>query len=134
MPSPTSPPEPPPAPPRRGRRTVFLLVLSAIVLSVLYPLRQYGASKEELRALVRRESQIEAQTRELQRQKDRLSSDAEVERLAREHLNMVKLGEYAFSITGRAPSPTPLPAAKPPAKKAEKRSWYNSFWNWLTSG
>lgn len=126
MPSPPSP-----AQPRFSKRLVFGLVLIAFTLSVLYPLRQYGASKAQLRALLRQEQQIEQRTQDLQKQKDRLSSDAEIERLAREHLHMVRPGEAAFAITGRPSTPKATAAPKPASPKPSKRPWYKSFWRWL---
>ncbi|HEX9697586.1 MAG TPA: septum formation initiator family protein [Actinomycetota bacterium] len=124
-----------PAEPRKSRKLVYALVATAVALSVLYPLRQYTASKQHLAELVASEKRIDAKTEELKAAKNRLSSDAEVERLAREHLHMVRPGEVAFAITGAAPTP---PAADDPAagRKTEtaKPPWYKSFWRWLTGG
>lgn len=110
---------------------VYALVASALALSVLYPLRQYSASRAELRAMIRTERSLDEQAAALLRQKARLSSDAEVERLAREHLHMVRPGEVAFAITGAAPVPQVSPPAPADTGK-EDRSWLSSFWHWLT--
>ncbi|MGH2830571.1 MAG: FtsB family cell division protein [Actinomycetota bacterium] len=117
--------------PRHGRRAVYALVASALALSVLYPLRQYSASRAELRAMVRTERSLDEQAAALVKQKTRLSSDAEVERQAREHLHMVRPGEVAFAITGAAP----VPQVSPPAvsdRRKPGRGWLSSFWHWLT--
>lgn len=110
---------------------VYILVLSALALSVLYPLRQYSVSRGELRALIQEEKRLDQQAADLQKQKERLSSDAEVEKLAREHLHMVRPGEVAFAITGAAPKPqlSPEPSQKGQGKR---RGWLSSFWHWIT--
>lgn len=119
--------------PRKSRKLVYALVTTAVALSVLYPLRQYTASKEHLAELVAYEQRIDAKTEELKAAKDRLSSDAEVERLAREHLHMVRPGEVAFAITGAAPEPPALDDPGAATKRtAGKRPWYKAFWRWLT--
>lgn len=121
--------------PRKSKKLVYSLVAAAVALSVLYPLREYTASKKHLAQLVASEKRIDAKIEEAKAAKDRLSSDAEVERLAREHLHMVRPGEVAFAITGAAPKP---PAADEPtaAERAasKKRPWYKAFWRWLTGG
>lgn len=132
MPSPplsSSLPVPPSS--RRGRRMIGMLIGSAMALSILYPFRQYTKSKTQLRALVRQEQQILDQTHMLEQQKKRLSSDAEVERLAREHLHYVRPNEVAFAITGAVPKPT-LAALHPAKSAPQHRAWYQSFWHWLT--
>ena len=119
-------------PPRKSRKLVFALGATAMALSVLYPLRQYAASKQELRGLVASEKRMDQKMEELKAAKARLSSDAEVERLAREHLHMVRPGEVAFAITGAAPTPPAITDPDKPAKVAkQKRPWYKSFWHWL---
>lgn len=121
-------------PARKGRKLVFALGATAMIMSVLYPLRQYAASKQELRGLIASEQRMDAKMEELKAAKQRLSSDAEVERLAREHLHMVRPGEVAFAITGAAPTPPPLTQEPAPAKAAKKRPWYKSLWRWFTGG
>ena len=125
---------PPPSPePRKSKKLVYSLVAAAVAMSVLYPLREYTASKKHLAQLVAAERRIDAKTEEVKAARDRLSSDAEVERLAREHLHMVRPGEVAFAITGAAPTPPaadePTPAERASAKK---RPWYKAFWRWLS--
>jgi cell division protein FtsL len=126
---PTSPSSPPP--PRRARRIVFVLVAIALGMSIVYPLRQYHASKERLAALVREEQDVNRQIADLERQKQRLASDAEVERLARDHLHMVRPGEIAFSATGAMSTPSAAPATKNARPAKHGRPWYDAFWHWL---
>ncbi|MHB8511568.1 MAG: FtsB family cell division protein [Actinomycetota bacterium] len=119
------------SPRRRGRR-IFVLVAIAMVLSILVPLRQLQRSRAELAAMVRQERQIEDGIRQMQLAKKRLSSDAEIARLAREHLHYVLPGEIAFAITGAAPVPTMSEQPAPAKQVQPHRSWYQSFWHWLT--
>lgn len=125
--SPTCPP-----PPRRGRRAIVVLVGCLMALSIVYPLRQYNASKAELRAMVRREKQISEQIRALQLQKKRLSSDAEVERIARDHLHYIRPGEVGFVLTGAPPVPKLAKPAHPAKVAPRHRAWYQSLWHWLS--
>ncbi|GAC1415060.1 MAG: hypothetical protein NVSMB57_10560 [Actinomycetota bacterium] len=121
-----------PQSPRRGRRVIIVLVGFLMMLSILYPLRQYGASKAQLRAMVRREKQIQEQIRTLQLQKKRLSSDAEAERLARAHLHYVRKGEVGFVLTGPPPSPKLAKPAHSGKAAAPHRAWYQSLWHWIS--
>ncbi|MGQ0617942.1 MAG: FtsB family cell division protein [Acidimicrobiia bacterium] len=99
---------PRPARDRRRRRRVALPVLGTVVLTVLflgvYPTRSWLAQRA---SLDRAEHQLEALQTEnarLDQQVQRLDTDAEIERLAREQYNLVRPGEEAYALL-----PPPLP-------------------------
>lgn len=110
--------------PRRGR-VVALWSLLAVVLGVaamfvlVFPARAYLAKRGEETKARAELSLIESQNRQLEAEKHRLQSDAEIERLARERFNLVKPGEQAYAIvpeattTTTAPPPPPAPPATP---------------------
>jgi len=96
---------------RRGVLVLGLLGLAVVVVlfAFVYPTRTFLAQRKEVTAAQRRLEVLEESTKALQRDNDRLQSDAEVERRAREDFGMVRPGETPYVLVP-APSPTtPLP-------------------------
>jgi cell division protein FtsB len=81
-----------------GRGALLAVVVTALLLSLVVPLRTYLAQRDHL-------SKLEGQTRVLQRQNAileakvrQLHDPAYLERLARECLGMVRPGEIGFIV------------------------------------
>ncbi|MGH2726712.1 MAG: septum formation initiator family protein [Actinomycetota bacterium] len=102
-----------------------------LLLSALYPIRQYFAQKGELKKLTAQETQLADRIQELTELRSRLLTDDEIERIAREELGMVRPGEVAFAVLpgadgkGQAgpPSAPTVSTVKPGGE-----SWYERWW------
>lgn len=94
------PPENPTDAQRRGRRRAIVLVAAfALLLVSAAPYRQYYAAKERIRVLERREAALDRTISSLEAARERLATDADAERLARE-LGYVRPGEVPFVVVG----------------------------------
>jgi cell division protein FtsB len=91
-----------------ARGAILMVVLTALIFSLVVPLRTYMAQRDRL-------AQLERQTKVLQQQNDLLRSKvhqlhdpAYLERIARECLGMVRPGEIPFVVvpaTGQSQTP-----------------------------
>lgn len=90
--------------PRLTARAAALLVVVAILaLLTLVPARQFLAQRGQIAELEAQATQLEQRNDALQREIARLKDPAELERLARECLGMVRPGEIAL-VTPDVPS------------------------------
>ncbi|HEX5950760.1 MAG TPA: septum formation initiator family protein [Actinomycetota bacterium] len=90
--------------PRLTARAAALLLLVAILaLLTLVPARQFLAQRGRIAELEGTATRLEQQNDALQREIARLKDPAELERLARECLGMVRPGEIAL-VTPDVPS------------------------------
>jgi cell division protein FtsB len=90
-----------------------VLALVGVLFLAGFPARAWIAQREERAQVAAEVRQLDDQNRRLDGQARLLQSDAEVERLAREHYNLVRPGEEAFAIIAPPPAPAPAPAAGP---------------------
>ena len=92
----------------RSRITVRAVVLAAVVLvlgvAVSVPVRQLLAQRAEITQLERQVAALESGNRALREEVQRLRDPAELERIARACLGMVRPGEIAF-VRPEAPAP-----------------------------
>ena len=104
---------------RRGIRPLIVsVVLVGILFLFVFPARTYleqhrrlAATEQRLRVLSQRNSELTARVQ-------RLNTDAEIERLARERYNLVKPGEEAYAILP-APPPPPPPSRQKSVRPAK---------------
>ncbi|HVE47748.1 MAG TPA: septum formation initiator family protein [Acidimicrobiales bacterium] len=91
------------------RRTAWGVVASVILVGVLFvavfPSRTYLAQKRSIALAERRVSVLSIQNEKLAARVQRLDTDAEIERLAREQYNLVRPGEEAYAILPSRPAP-----------------------------
>jgi cell division protein FtsL len=116
----TATPSPPAAlGPRIGlsptlRRLLWSVLLAIIVLAVLgigvFPTRQYLAQRSEAAERRATLEQLQAENAKLQAQVDALSTDAEIERIARSEYNFVLPGEETYAVL---PPPDSGPVVPP---------------------
>jgi len=105
-----------------ARRSVrFQIVLGVVVLVGLafvfvFPTSSWWEQRQEIRRAEQRVELLRSERENLERERDRLSSDEQIERLARERFNLVKPGETAWAVV---PGPE-TPAEPPPASAAEE--------------
>ncbi len=121
------------------RRLVWPL-LGAVALVVflavgVFPTRTYFGQRQLISAETERVQILTAENSKLTAQVDKLHTDAEVERLAREQYNLVRPGEEAYAILPGPADPQPVarPSVVAPPPPAE--SWWDraadlvTFWD-----
>ncbi len=114
----------------KARSAVVGTLLVVLLLSALYPIRQYFTQKTELKKLTAEEVLLSQRIDALTELKSRLLTDDEIERIAREELGMVRPGEIAFAIV---PGADAAKKAAPPIPSVEaakaKPAWYDRWWD-----
>ena len=113
----------------KARGAVVATLLGVMLLSALYPLRQYAAQDAHVNALVAQARALDAKIASLQKEQRLLESDAEIERIAREELGMVRPGEVAFAVVGGAPASAAQKSAAAPGPAAPHSTWYGRWWD-----
>jgi cell division protein FtsB len=99
------------------RRTMIgcVLVVITVVATMfiyVYPIRGYYSQKSiEQEERQRLEVLQEANEKILEQRRD-LSTDEEIERIAREQYHLIKPGEEAYIVSGQATTTTTAPAAE----------------------
>lgn len=82
-----------------GRAAFLLAAVSILVLLIIGPARAYLSQRAQISQLERQGQLLEDANAKLRTQISRLHDPAELERLARECLGMVRPGEIAFVTT-----------------------------------
>lgn len=117
----------------KPRGAVILTLIIVLVMSALYPVRQYITQKSNVRALIAEQGELTARIAELRHQQGLLLSDDEIERIARENLGMVRPGEVSFAILpdGRTRAVAGAPTAQqaPLADETSAETWYQRWWD-----
>ena len=110
------------------RGALLLMVLFALAVTAVYPLREYVEQRHRIDQLAAKQRALQAENERLQREQERLRDPAYVEQLAQRDYNMVKRGQEAWQVTGDPPqAPAARPAPAPPPKP-----WYQRAWQWAT--
>lgn len=106
----------------RGRAwlAAAVLALVGVLMLAVFPARTLLAQRRERAQLAARVKDLSTKNARLEDQSRLLQTDAEIERLARQHYNLVRPGEEAFAILP-SPASTPRPAAKasPPTRRGD---------------
>ena len=95
------------------RTALFLVVLVGLLFAFVYPTRTFLDQRAETDKARTQLEVLRAENARLARESKRLSTDSEIERLAREKYGLVKPGERPFVIL-----PTPTTSTAPPAATA----------------
>ncbi len=102
---------------RRSRWMVWALLTSVTIVGLLfigvYPMRTYLSQRSSLHAAQRQIDVLATQNGKLADQVQKLNTDSEIERLAREQYNLVAPGEQSFAILPAPPAPIEIPAVWP---------------------
>ena len=109
----------------RGWAVVVLVMAVGVLFVAVFPTRTWLAQRQDLTATARRVAVLHDQNERLQARVQRLNTDAEIERLAREQYNLVRPGEEAFAILPSPPAPRPR--AKPSA--AQEPGFWSRLWD-----
>lgn len=115
---------------RSGWLLVGVVALVGVLFLAVFPARAYLAQGQERRRLAADVEATAARNRALEARAQLLGTDAEVERLARAHYNLVKPGEEAYAIV-----PPPRPPARPGPRRPSRpaASWWSRVWHEVTS-
>jgi cell division protein FtsB len=117
----------------RPRGAVVVTLLAVLLMSALYPIRQYVGQKSHVRSLVAEQAELSDRIADLRRQQGLLLSDDEIERIAREHIGMVRPGEVAFAVLPdrQKVANAAAPAAQRASSGGETApdSWYQRWWD-----
>jgi cell division protein FtsB len=91
------------------RGAILALVVVALLLSLVVPLRTYVEQRNRLNHLERQTQVLEDQNRRLQAAIARLHDPAYIEQFARECLHMLKEGEIGFVVVPESGQASPPP-------------------------
>ena len=80
------------------------LAFVAVLFAFVYPTQTYLHQRKELNTAERRLQVLEQSTKALDHDSDRLESDAEVERRAREDYGLVRPGETPYVLVPSPPT------------------------------
>lgn len=122
------------------RRLVWpILGAAALVVFLVagvFPTRTYLHQRDEIASAEDKVAVLSTENAKLAAQVDRLHTDSEVERLAREQYNLVRPGEEAYAILPGPADPEPDGAAPAPVVRTPpKKSFLDgvldtlSFWD-----
>lgn len=116
----------------KARGAVVATLLVVLLLSALYPIRQYVGQKNDLKRLTAEEAGLAARIEGLKSVRSRLLTDEEIERIAREELGMVRPGEVAFVVVPgvgtAARVPPEAPAVDTAMRARDKPAWFERWW------
>lgn len=107
-----------------GRAALLVLVVCSLVVALAYPMRQYVSQRGEIADQQRKMREAGRRVEELRDEKARLKDDAYIERLAREHLHLVRPGETGYTVYD--------PGARDKRREdqgAADRPWYTNLWD-----
>jgi len=110
-----------------GRAVILVLVVVAVALSLVVPVREYLDQRSRMQALVTQTEQSRAAIAAFSEQKERWQDTAYVMAQARTRLHMVMPGETAFIVVGDPPAPKRAATAPVPAEP-----WYSQAWARVT--
>ena len=111
--------------PLTGRAAVLALVLAALVLSSIVPLRAFFTQRADLASLRAQTTQQEQRVAALKAAKQRWTDPAYVEAQARARLHFVMPGEVGYVVLG--PEEAPAPTAKK-AITPSNQAWFAKLW------
>ena len=114
-------------------------ILVVFLVAGVFPTRTYLHQRDAIAAEERKVAVLSAENEKLASKVDRLHTDAEIERLAREQYNLVRPGEEAYAILpGPADPHRDAPAGEAPAPVVLEEpdpSWWDrtadalTFWD-----
>ncbi len=110
--------------PKRKWLVVAGLVLVGVLFLAVFPARTYLDQRRQRQEVLAQIKRTDGENKALEDRINKLNTDAEVERLAREQYNLVRPGEEAYAIL---PTRQPPPAPPPPKTKPSSGSWWDKI-------
>jgi cell division protein FtsL len=80
---------------------LVLLTVIAIMFIYVYPIRAYYATSKKQQTEQRKLDILKKANADMRKERSKLSTDGEIERIAREQYHLVKPGEEAYIVTGK---------------------------------
>jgi cell division protein FtsB len=80
------------------RAIILMLALAAVLLPGIYPVREYWAARRHAAELRQHNANAAKRVASLTAQLERLKSDAELERIARQELGYARPGERSYVV------------------------------------
>ncbi|HVF74124.1 MAG TPA: septum formation initiator family protein [Acidimicrobiales bacterium] len=116
------------------KRAAWPLMVSVVIVGILFlavfPTRTYLGQRRDLAATQQRLEVLNAENARLAARVERLNTDQEIERLAREQYSLVKPGEEAYAIL---PSPQAAAAVQAaPEEEADDPGFWSRVWDDVT--
>lgn len=111
--------------------TLLLILMGAAFLTQVVPYGQIMESGRQVDEARSRLAQLEAENEALQADVDALSTDAEIERLAREKLGYVRPGETAYVVLDPPGTAEEIEEQAPP-QAVEDKTWVDRLWEFLS--
>ncbi len=99
------------------RTALFLVVLVGLLFAFVYPTRTFLDQRDATNKAQAQLELLQAENARMTRESKKLSTDSEIERLAREKYGLVKPGERAFVVLP-APTTSTVPPAVTPTQPA----------------
>ena len=123
---------------RRGRRVgralwpvLATLGLVLVLFTAVFPTRTFLAQRSATSSAQEQLSVLREQSAALEARAEQLEDDIEIERLAREHYNLVMPGEEAYAMLPTAAPPTTTPPAAEAASD-DDRNPIERLWDDIT--
>lgn len=121
--------------PRSGRSAgwlaVLLIVALAITLAGIFPFRQLLAQQRQVESTEAKLDALVIENERLAEEAELLQTQAEIERVAREELGLVRPGETGYRVEvppTRSEPPSEVPSAQP----VDDRTIVEKIWDFLT--
>jgi cell division protein FtsB len=111
--------------PLTGRAAVLALVIAALVLSSVVPLRAYFTQRADIAALQAKTSGQEQRVAELKDSRERWKDPAYVEAQARARLHFVMPGEVGYVVLDPDEAPAPSVAR---VSEPTEQAWFEKLW------
>jgi cell division protein FtsB len=111
------------------RAAVLALVVCALALTVVVPLRNYVGQRQELAAVTAQQQALAAEVDELNRERARLSDPDEIAAEARSRLGYVRPGEVPYIV--QLPDTGADRVADP---ASDGLPWYRQLWREVADG
>ncbi len=119
--------------PRRGRSaawlSVLLIVALAITLAGVFPFRQLLSQQRQVETAQAQLEALQAENAALEDEAAALQTPAEIERVAREELGLVRPGETGYVVQPPEARTAPQTAAD---ENTDDRTFVEKIWDFLT--
>ncbi|MFF0816119.1 septum formation initiator family protein [Rhodococcus sp. NPDC003318] len=109
-----------------ARAVILAMVVCALLLTLVVPLRTYLAQRSEAEQLAEQREQLEADVARLTRENDQADDPAYVRAQARERLQYVMPGETPYQV--QLPGATAPPVEDLTTPKHDNDPWYTDLW------
>jgi cell division protein FtsL len=116
-----------------GARLVIVgFVLVGLMFTSVYPIRRYLDFRHHIAQLHAQQKSLQLQQQQLQEEAAQLKTPAEIERLARAQLGMVRPGEVPFVIMTPGTKQDLAAPVMPAAQPAQQEGFFSRWWHGMS--